>query len=47
VGEKMYLAKQGLNMPDLFAYTVVIVLISVICEKVISAVLKSRSEVSV
>ena len=47
VGEKMYLAKQGLNMPDLFAYTVVIVLISVICEKVISAALKSRSEVSV
>ncbi len=47
VGAQMYLAKTGLNMPSLFAYTVVIVLISVLCEKAISRLLKCKTEVSV
>lgn len=45
VGAQMYLAKTGLNMPDLFAYTVVIVLISVLCEKLIAYLLRGKTEV--
>ena len=36
VGEAMYLSKIGFNMAELLSYTAVIVLISVICEKLIS-----------
>ena len=37
VGEAMYLSKIGFNMAELLSYTAVIVVISVICEKLISA----------
>ena len=47
VGAQMYLAKTGMNMPDLFAYTVIVVLASVICEKVIARVLGGKREVRV
>ncbi len=36
VGEAMYLSKIGFNMPELLSYTAVIVVISVICEKMIA-----------
>lgn len=45
VGAQMFLAKTGLDMPDLFAYTVIIVLISVLCEKVITHFLRGKTEV--
>lgn len=44
VGAQMYLAKLGLNMPDLLSYTVVIVVISVLCERLISLVFKTGSK---
>lgn len=40
VGEKLYNAKIYLNTPDLFAWTVVIILISVLLEKCVIALLK-------
>ena len=39
VGAQMYLAKIGFNMPDLFSYTVVMVVISALCERLISKAL--------
>ncbi len=42
VGAQMYLAKIGFNMPNLFSYTVVIVVISVICEKLIALLLQAK-----
>lgn len=41
VGMQMYLAKIGMNMPMLFAYTALVVIISVVCEKLIAFALKS------
>ena len=38
VGEAMYLAKVGFNMPELLSYTVVIVVISVLIEKMVALV---------
>ncbi len=40
IGAAMYQAKLGLDMPKLLSYTVVIVCVSVICEKLISLVCK-------
>ena len=37
VGQAMYLSKIGFNMAELLSYTAVIVLVSVICEKLIAA----------
>ncbi len=42
VGEAMYQAKLGLDMPKLLSYTVVIVCVSVICEKLILLLCKTR-----
>ncbi|MBR3715629.1 MAG: ABC transporter permease subunit [Clostridia bacterium] len=36
VGAQMYIAKLGMNMPTLLSYTVVVVLISALCEKLIA-----------
>ena len=40
VGEQMYLAKLGMNMPQLFSYTAVMVVISAASEKLISLLLR-------
>ncbi len=42
VGAQMYLAKIGFNMPLLLSYTAVMVIISVLCEKLISLILKKN-----
>lgn len=40
VGAQMYIAKLGMNMPTLLSYTVVIVIISTLCEKLIAFLCK-------
>lgn len=44
IGENLYLAKLYLNTPDLFAWTVVIILLSVIFEKIWIEILKRVEE---
>lgn len=44
VGAQMYLSKVYFDMPALFSYTAVIVVISVICEKLISFLLKNKEK---
>ncbi len=44
VGAAMYQAKLGLDMPKLLSYTVVIVCVSVICEKLILLVCKKKGK---
>ncbi len=44
VGAAMYQAKLGLDMPKLLSYTVVIVCVSVLCEKLITLVCKRKSK---
>lgn len=39
IGEKLYRAKVYLNTPDLFAWTIVIVLLSLLCEKMFKLLL--------
>lgn len=43
VGEAMYLSKVGFNMPELLAYTAVIVVISVLIEKAVACIFGERS----
>ena len=38
LGKQMYLAKSSLNIPDLFSYTIVIIILSMIIEKLIKFV---------
>jgi NitT/TauT family transport system permease protein len=40
VGEAMYLSKLSFDMAEMLSYTVVIVLISVLCEKAITLILR-------
>ncbi|MCF0142002.1 MAG: ABC transporter permease subunit [Parasporobacterium sp.] len=40
IGEKLYEAKVYLSSPDLFAWTVVIIVLSVICEKLLLLIIK-------
>lgn len=42
VGEAMYLSKIGFNMPELLAYTAVIVVISVLIEKTVALIFGGR-----
>ncbi len=44
VGAAMYQAKLGLDMPKLLSYTVIIVCISVLCEKLIGFVCRGREK---
>ena len=44
VGEAMYLSKIGFDMPGLLSYTAVIVVISVICEKLILFLCKRKTK---
>ena len=45
VGAQMYIAKLGMNMPTLLSYTVVIVLISALCEKAVALICKMPMKV--
>ena len=45
VGEAMYLSKIGFNMPELLAYTAVIVVISVLIEKAVTHIFGGRRAV--
>ena len=43
LGERLYMAKLFFNMPDLFAWTAVIILVSVACEKLFMLLLRAGS----